>query len=130
MTSTQTDIVKSARGLLDRTDPRTAGLWPRATALLGRQAIEAALADLWKLRAPGVEKCSARAQLLCLPFYLGDEVLAERVAYAWSALSRGCHQHPYELAPTSPELLGLLQVADDCVARVREIVKMAEVSKQ
>jgi hypothetical protein len=117
------DIVKAARGLLDRTDPATAGLWPRATALLGRQAIEGALAGLWKFRAPGVEKCSARAQLLCLPFYIGDEILAERVAYAWSALSRACHQHPYELAPTAPELLALLQVAEVFDARVRTIVE-------
>jgi hypothetical protein len=122
MAAAQPDIVKAARNLLDRTDPATAGLWPRATALLGRQAIEGALRDLWKLRAPGVEKCSARSQLLCLPFYLGEDVLAERVAYAWSALSRACHQHPYELAPTSPELLGFLQIAEELVARVSVVV--------
>jgi hypothetical protein len=56
------------------------------------------------VRGPGVEKCATRAQLLCLPFYLGDEILAERVSFAWGALSRGCHQHPYELPPTASEL--------------------------
>jgi hypothetical protein len=123
MSPAQLDLVRAARELLDRTDPATAGLWPRATALLGRQAIEGAMAELWKFRAAGVEKCSTRAQLLCLPLFLGDEKLAERVAYGWSALSHACHQHPYELAPTSPELLGLLQIAEDLVARVRTIVK-------
>jgi hypothetical protein len=34
-----------------------------------------------------------------------DEELAERIAYTCAALSRGCHQHPYELAPTSSVVL-------------------------
>ena len=118
MTRAQVDLVKEARGLLERTDPATAGLWPRATALLARQAVEGALADLWRVRAAGVEACSTRAQLLCLPFYLGDEELAERVSYAWSALSRGCHQHPYELPPTSVELQGLLRIVEDFIGKV------------
>ena len=77
------DVVTAARNLMERTDPATAGLWPRATALLARQALEAALDDFWRVRAPGMEHCSARAQLLCLSYYLGDEELAERVSYAW-----------------------------------------------
>ena len=100
----------------------TAGIWPRATALLARQALEGALDDLWRLRAPGLEHCSARAQLLCLPSYLpGHEELAERVSYAWSGLSRACHQHPYELPPTSSELLGWLTTVDQLVARVKSM---------
>ena len=108
-------LVTAARDLLERADPMTAGIWPRATALLARQALEGALEDLWRLRAPGVEHCSARAQLLCLPFYLGDEDLAERVSYTWSGLSRACHQHPYELAPTSSELLGWIATVEELV---------------
>ena len=97
----------------------TAGIWPRATALLARQALEGALDDLWRLRAPGVEQCSTRAQLLCLPFYLpGNQELAERVSYTWAGLSRACHQHPYELPPTSSELLGWLATVEQCVAQV------------
>ena len=122
MTRAQTDLVRDARLLLERTDPSTAGLWPRATALLARQAIEAVLRDLWRVRAPGVEICSTRAQLLCLPYYLGDETLSERVSFAWAALSRGCHQHPYELAPTASELTGLLLIVQDFITRVAVIV--------
>ena len=109
------DVVIAARNLLERTDPATAGLWPRATALLARQALEGALDDFWKVRAAGMEHCSMRAQLLCLSHYLGDEDLAERVSYAWAGLSRACHQHPYELPPTSAELLGWLSIVDDLV---------------
>lgn len=86
--------------------------------MLARQALEAALGDLWRVRAPGMEQCSVRAQLLCLPLYLGDEPLAERVSYAWGALSRGCHQHPYELALTAVELQELIQVVENFVASV------------
>ena len=40
MSAARPEIVKAARDLMERTDPATAGLWPRATALLGRQALE------------------------------------------------------------------------------------------
>lgn len=113
------EVLTAARNLMERTDPATAGLWPRATALLARQALEAALDDFWRVRAPGMEHCSARAQLLCLPYYLGDEELAERVSYAWAGLSRACHQHPYELSPTSSELLGWLGTVEQLVAHVK-----------
>lgn len=67
---------------------------------------------------PGVEKCSTRAQLLCLAYYLGDEKLAEQTSYAWAGLSRACHQHPYELPPTSTELLGWMAIVEELIARV------------
>ena len=122
MSLDQAALVTAARDLLERDDPMTAGIWPRATALLARQALEAALDDLWRLRAPGLEQCSARAQLLCLPFYLrSDEDLAERAYYTWAGLSRACHQHPYELPPTSSELLGWLHTVEQLVARVRAV---------
>jgi len=44
-----------------------------------------------------------RSQILCLTAYL-DHGAATRVAYLSAALSRGCHYHPYELAPTAVEL--------------------------
>ena len=112
------DVLTAARNLMERTDPATAGLWPRATALLARQALEAALDDFWRVRAPGMEQCSMKAQLLCLSHYLGDEHLAERVSYAWAGLSRACHQHPYELPPTSAELLGWLGTVEELVSHV------------
>jgi hypothetical protein len=119
VTLAHTEVVAAARNLMERTDPATAGLWPRATALLARQALEGALDDFWKVRQPGMEQCSMKAQLLCLPHYLGDEQLAERVSYAWAGLSRACHQHPYELPPTSAELLGWLGTVEELVGRVK-----------
>ena len=39
-------------------------------------------------------------------------------AAAWSVLSRACHHHPYELAPTANELRALLGVAHRFAAEV------------
>ena len=125
------EVVTAARNLIERTAPATAGLWPRATALLARQALEAALDDFWRVRAPGMEHCSMKA-LLCLPYYLQTsspkpqaagqaDDLAQRVSYAWAGLSRACHQHPYELPPTSVELLGWLGTVEEFVSHVKAV---------
>jgi hypothetical protein len=111
-------LVTAARSLLLRPDPRTAGIWPRGAALLARQALESALEELWQRRAPGLEQCSARAQLLCLPEYLRQGDLAERVAYAWSGLSRACHHHAYELPPTAAELESWIEIVEELVDAV------------
>ncbi|HET7290960.1 MAG TPA: hypothetical protein VFM88_00915 [Vicinamibacteria bacterium] len=60
----------------------------------------------WARHAPELQACSMRAQLICLRSYLEDAPLAARTGHAWSALTRACHHHPYELAPTARELQG------------------------
>ena len=113
-------LVTEARNLLQRPDAMTDGIWPRATAFLTRQALELTLDDLWRRRAPGVQQCSARAQLLCLPTYLrGDENLAKRASYAWGGLSRACHQHAYELSPAASELQGWIETVEELTNRVQ-----------
>lgn len=103
--------------LLGRAATGTAGRWPRASALLTRQALETALVFYWTKQAPGVEDCSGRAQFLCLGRYLGDESLAQRAHAAWSALSRACHHHVYDLPPTREELQAWRDVVADVVER-------------
>jgi hypothetical protein len=117
----QSKLIGAARDLLERPDPTTAGIWPRASALLARQAVESALDELWLRRAKGLELCSAKAQLLCLPVYLGDPEFAGHVSYTWVGLSRACHQHPYELPPTSAELLDWIGTVEQLAKRVRSI---------
>ncbi len=98
------------RSLLDRSGPEVEGVWSRATAHLARQDLEAELRVFWQRFAPGVEKASIRAQLLCLPFYLHrDPELARSVGWVHGRLSEACHQHPYDLAPTSEELARWVQ---------------------
>lgn len=97
-------LLGGARQLLQRGDAATAGLWPRAAALLTRQALERALDGWWAAQGTPLDGCSARAKLICLCARHEDPALAARVAHAWQALSRACHHHPYELPPTAREL--------------------------
>ena len=112
------ETLAAARALVDRTMPSTAGLWPRAAALLARQALEGALDALWAVRAPGLVAVSARAQLACLPSFLADRQLAAEVAYTWTALSDACHHHFYELGPTEGELRARFQVVERLLDRL------------
>ncbi len=107
-----------AHDLLGRADPVTAGLWPRVSALLARQALEASVLALWESRTLDLQGCSMLTQLICLRTYLGDADLAARAGHAWSALSRACHHHPYELAPTAAELGGWFSVVAELNQRV------------
>jgi hypothetical protein len=94
----------AARELLDRTDAETSGLWPRAAALLARQALEQGLDDYWRAKGLSLGDCGTYQQLICLADYLGDASLVGHAHYAWAALSEACHHHPYELAPGQGEL--------------------------
>jgi hypothetical protein len=101
---TPNELLAAAERLLARRDAKTPGIWPRAAAFLGRQALEQGLDAYWRKRGIALDKTSMRPQLICLPRYLGDKALAGRAAHAWSSLTRACHHHPYELSPTQAEL--------------------------
>ena len=107
-----------AERLLRRANPATAGLWPRASAILALQALEASLLGLWERRTLDLRDCSMRTQLICLRTYLEDAPLAARAGHAWSALSRACHHHPYELGPTAGELQSWFSVVGELVETV------------
>lgn len=111
-----------ARLLVDRVSPGTSALWPRAAALLCRQALEVALQTFWSREGRGTEECPARAQLLCLGRYLSDEALGRRAHSVWTALSRACHHHPYELPPTREELLAWCDAVAEVVERTERLV--------
>jgi len=111
-------LLDLADGLLHRADPATAGLWPRASALLALQALEASVLRLWERRTLDLRACPMRAQLICLRTYLGDVSLAARTGHAWSALSRACHHHAYELAPTAGELRSWFSVVKELISWV------------
>jgi len=112
------ELLGMADGLLRRGEPATAGVWPRASALLALQALEGSVERLWRHKALEFRGCSMRTQLICLRSYLDDAPLAARTGHAWSALSRACHHHAYELAPTSVELRSWFAVVDELLRRV------------
>lgn len=113
------ELLAAARSLMQRPDAPTAGIWPRAAALLARQAIETAMAELWasQRQAAHLSASSLRSQLLCLTAYL-DRGTASRAAYLLAALSQACHYHSYELAPTAAELVGWLDETAQVVTRM------------
>lgn len=115
-------LLQWARQIASKPSPSTAGRWPRISALLARQALEESLGRLWTSRAPGAESASYRGQLLCLREFLGDAELASRVSYTWSALSRACHYHAYELPPSVHELEDLFTTVEQLVQRVSVVV--------
>jgi hypothetical protein len=119
---TAEELLAAARRLVERPDAATAGVWPRAAALLARQALELALTGLWAARpaARGLDRSSMRSQLLCLTAYLGGDT-ATRAAYLYAALSRACHYHLYELAPTGTELTRWLNETGQLVKLLREL---------
>jgi len=117
----------AAHSLLSYSDAATAGLWPRAAALLARQALEQGLNDFWLKRAPGVEDSSRRSQLLCLRSY-ADEQLAEEASHTWAALSGACHHHAYELSPTASELERWMRSVSDVVDSLEKSRGRAEMT--
>ena len=114
MSASPAELLSEAERLLTTRATDLRGTWPRAVALLTRQALEQTLDDLWRWKAPGAERASCRAQLLCLGSYIGDEALAQEVRYAWAVLSRACHHQPYEVGATVEDL----RTSQDVVARL------------
>jgi hypothetical protein len=101
---TPTELLAAAQRLLDRPDARTAPIWPRAAALLARQALEQGLDHFWRAKGLKLDTLATKPQLICLQAYLPDRELAARTNDAWSNLTRACHHHPYELGVGQEEL--------------------------
>src|SRR5580704_1011167 len=116
---TPQELLDAARGLMQRPGASLDGIWPRAAALLARQALEAAMADLWAAnrQAAGLSAATMRSQELCLTAYL-DPATASRITYLLAALSHACHYHPYALAPTATELTSWLDQAAHLVTQL------------
>jgi hypothetical protein len=111
-------LLSAADDLLSEPSLSWAGRWPRAVALLTRQALERSMQELWDVKAPSTSGASGRAQLLCLRLYV-DPDLARRAAWTWSALSRACH-HSYDLPPTAGELGDWLETVDELCRTVAQ----------
>jgi hypothetical protein len=120
------ELLGRAHDLLTSAPASMAGRWPRAVAILCRQALEGSVEELWRSRGVHLGWANERAQMLCLPAYLGDPGLAARAYAAWSSLSRACHQHAYDLSPTGGELAGWLATVDEVRRAVEKQPKKAK----
>src|SRR6476646_10362156 len=112
-------LLASADDVLSTPADAWAGRWPRAVALLTRQALERSLEELWAAKSAPMLRASARAQLLCLRQWVLPD-LAGRAYYTWSALSEACHQHAYDLPPTSSELAAWIETVDELERTLRD----------
>jgi len=111
------ELLREARSFLTRQGGIVPALWPRAAAILGRQALEAWVRAQWGAKPDAAEMshCSMRSQLIGLTDVVDGPVVA-RANFVWAALSAACHYHPYELAPTSGELSHWLDEVDALIA--------------
>jgi hypothetical protein len=98
-----TGELEYARAILDGERAATPG-WTRIAAFLIRQALEAEIETYCRqLVAAMPHPVRTRSRLAVL--HALDPTDFHRTAeYAWNALSRACHHHAYELAPTLSEL--------------------------
>jgi hypothetical protein len=111
-----------ARRMLDHAEAATIGVWPRASALLARHALEELLEEFWAVHSPPLVTANRRAQMVALRGYpdVASSVASLRVAYA--GLSAGCHHHPYELPPTRAELDGLIAAVETFAVTMAKVV--------
>jgi len=110
---TAKQLLSYAYSVLEDPPAVLVGRWPRAVALLARQALETSLAELWVKRDAKVGWATERSQLLCLSGVLGDRRRSADATLAWNSLSAACHQHPYDLPPTASELAAWVDIVDD-----------------
>jgi hypothetical protein len=121
-------ILSYANDLLLQPTRLTKGLWPRAAALLTRQALELSLTNFWQRFAYGTQDGNTQSQLISLPFYLNHEPeLAKRIRWVWHRLSRACHAHPYEMAPTLGELRSWMSVVERLDGELARLTTGSEV---
>jgi len=116
---TEQQLIQHANQLLVRPRQATVGLWARAAALLARQALESSLDKFWDRCGWQLQRCSFRAQLLCLHELAGQEV-ARDAAYSYNFLSNVCHFNPYEASPTSVELRTILEMVESIACTLEE----------
>ncbi|MBW9208631.1 hypothetical protein KV100_03115 [Mumia sp. zg.B21] len=77
----------------------------RIACWLTRAALEQRVAELLDAKGWDAGRANMRSRLSCLEsaYAADDDVVASQAEYAWAALSRVCHKHAYELAPTVTE---------------------------
>lgn len=83
----------------------------RMACWLARSALEQAVDDL--LASQDVTTgphASVRSKLTCLEVAYESTDVPAQAQYAWSRLSEACHQHAYQLTPTSSEVKHLIEL--------------------
>lgn len=85
--------------------------WARSAAFMARLSLESAVDQRWRSLGHDLAECSWRTKLLALRWF-APEASAASIHQTWTSLSRACHHHHYELAPTATELEGWFDQVD------------------
>lgn len=96
-----------AQDILDGAVPMPRGRSTRAAAVLARQGLEDTARALCRSAGFDLDKATMRSRLIALRVLI-DQDAADTAEVAWAGLSRACHQHAYELTPTTTEVSHLL----------------------
>lgn len=115
---TPNELLDAVKRLLERSDLSLQGAWPRAVALLGRQALEGGLDGFWEAEFEQMKYASRRTQTLCIEQFVRDPDLTDGIRESWAELSRACHHHPFELSPTAAELKNWLAEVEGLVSQL------------
>ena len=105
-------LIATGRRFIDTDAWHLSYWWSRAAAMMARQAMELSLEQFWSAHAPGARQASGRAQFLALHALDVPAAVVAEGHVTWSALSRACHHHPYDLSPTRNELAGWLDAVE------------------
>lgn len=105
-------VLVLAGAVLDGTIPMPKGRATRAAALLARQALEEIVRTLCSSAGFDMDRATMRSRLILLRELVDNEA-ANRAEVAWAGLSRACHQHAYDLAPTTIEVEHLITLVSE-----------------
>jgi hypothetical protein len=111
---TPAELVDHADEIVHRPGAPTTPLYPRAAALLARQALELRVRQEWDPAESALGKTSMANQFHALR-QLRSATVAATAYDTWAALSGACHQHPYDLTPTIAEIQGLVDAVRSLV---------------
>lgn len=100
------DLLAQATAILDGKEHIPAAQRTRAAAYLARQTLEQIVRRRCAALGADMRRASMRSQLIVLRILSPD--CAEPAQAAWAGLSRACHRHAYELAPTEHEIRALI----------------------
>lgn len=107
MTSDATRLLEQADRILSGAVALPRGRGARIAAVLARSAVEDVVAELCTSHGVDAGMSSMRVKLATLVAV--DEPRAGELSVVWWALSRACHQHAYEMAPSHAEIAGIVQ---------------------
>jgi hypothetical protein len=116
---TPEELLVQADGLIASDTRGATATWPRAAAVLTRQALELSIGERLARVDAELRNTSMRSQLTCLRAIAKDTDAAANASYAWARLSAACHYHPCELAPSATELRSLMTTVADIAQRLR-----------